>query len=79
VIEEGVTGYLVDEIDTAVDAVKRIGTISRRQCREEFERRFTAPRMARDYVAIYERLLRSPLRRTEPAGWREVQAQKVGS
>lgn len=80
VIEDGVTGFLVDEIETAVDAVKRIGTISRRLCREEFERRFTAPRMARDYVAIYERLLRNPLRRAgEPSAWRDVPAPKVSS
>lgn len=65
VIEDGVTGFLVDEIDAGVDAVRRIGSISRRRCREEFERRFTAPRMARDYVAIYERLLRTESRRAE--------------
>ncbi len=60
VIEDGVTGFLVQEIATAVDAVRRIDSISRRRCREEFEKRFTAPRMARDYVTIYERLLRHP-------------------
>jgi glycosyltransferase involved in cell wall biosynthesis len=63
VIEDGVTGFLVEEIDAAVDAVRRIETISRRHCREVFEQRFTAPRMARDYVAIYERLLRTTSRR----------------
>jgi glycosyltransferase involved in cell wall biosynthesis len=77
VIEDGVTGLLVDEIETAVDAVKRIDSISRRRCREEFEKRFTAPRMARDYVAIYERLLRNPLRRApEPPSRRDVQTPR---
>jgi len=58
VLEDGVSGYLCTEIDEAVRAVERIGALDRRRCRAEFERRFTAERMARDYVAVYERMLR---------------------
>jgi len=57
VIEHGVTGFLVDDLDDAVRAVERIPTISRRRCREVFEERFSARRMAHDYVAVYERLV----------------------
>jgi glycosyltransferase involved in cell wall biosynthesis len=57
IIEDGVTGFIVDTVDEAVQAVHRLGEISRRRCREAFERRFTAQRMAQDYVAVYERLL----------------------
>jgi len=40
-----------------VKAVEKISHLDRRKCREVFERRFTASRMAENYVAIYERLL----------------------
>src|SRR6185369_2503096 len=56
IIEDGVTGFIVDSVKEAVDAVKRLDTISRRGCREEFERRFSASRMAADYLKVYERL-----------------------
>jgi glycosyltransferase involved in cell wall biosynthesis len=56
VLEDGVGGFLVENVDEAVAAVARLGDISRRRCRQAFERRFTAARMARDYLAVYERL-----------------------
>ena len=54
VLEEGVTGFLVESIDEAVAAAARAATHSRTRCRAAFERRFTAERMARDYVSIYQ-------------------------
>jgi glycosyltransferase involved in cell wall biosynthesis len=57
VVEDGITGYIIDSIDSGRDAVRRIDRLSRARCREEFERRFDATRMASDYVAVYERLL----------------------
>jgi glycosyltransferase involved in cell wall biosynthesis len=57
VMEDGRTGFVVDGIEQAVDAVGRLGGVSRAGCREVFERRFTARRMARDYVETYARLL----------------------
>ena len=59
VIEEGRTGLIVNELDEAVEAVRRLPHISRARCREAFEERFTALRMARDYAAVYERLISS--------------------
>jgi len=59
VIEDGVTGFVVDGVDEAVDALRRIGSISRRACRDAFERRFTAARMMREYVDVYERVISS--------------------
>jgi glycosyltransferase involved in cell wall biosynthesis len=57
VLEDGVTGFIVDSVEAAADAVRRLGTIDRRMCRAVFESRFTADRMAEQYVAVYERLL----------------------
>ncbi len=56
VIEDGVNGFICDSIDEAVAAVERIPTLSRRKCRDVFEERFSATRMAKDYIAIYERI-----------------------
>jgi glycosyltransferase involved in cell wall biosynthesis len=57
VIDEGVTGFVVDSEEEAVRAVRRLGEIDRRQVRACFERRFTARRMAAEYVALYEDLV----------------------
>jgi len=57
VIEDGVTGFIVNDLEGAVQAVDRLPTLSRRHCRERFEERFSASRMARDYLALYQRLL----------------------
>ena len=56
-IEDGVTGFLVDSPEEAADAVARIGAIDRRAVREAVERRFSAERMADDYHALYRRVL----------------------
>jgi glycosyltransferase involved in cell wall biosynthesis len=69
-IADGVTGWIVDSEDAAVEAVTRLEAIDRRACRAAFERRFVAQRMARDYVRIYQELLREqrPVRSLELAG-----------
>jgi glycosyltransferase involved in cell wall biosynthesis len=57
VMEEGRTGFIVEDLDDAVEAARRVPQLSRARCREIFEQRFTAARMARDYVDVYERLI----------------------
>jgi glycosyltransferase involved in cell wall biosynthesis len=57
VIEEGVNGFIVDDIDGAVEAVGRLDELDRAAVRATFEKRFTVDRMARDYVALYEKLI----------------------
>jgi glycosyltransferase involved in cell wall biosynthesis len=59
VIEDGISGFIVDAIEEAVHATRRAGRLSRRRVREAFENRFTAARMARGYVAVYEKILES--------------------
>jgi len=59
IIVEGETGFIVDDIDRAVEAVGKIEQISRARCRREFEERFTDRHMAGDYIRIYQQLLRS--------------------
>jgi glycosyltransferase involved in cell wall biosynthesis len=57
VIEHGHTGFIVEGVEDAVEAVRRIPQLSRRRCREVFEKRFTATRMAQDYIALFEDLI----------------------
>jgi len=57
VIEEGVTGFIVESTSEAVAAVGRIGELDRTRIRAAFEARFTVERMTRDYVELYERLI----------------------
>ncbi len=57
IMEEGHTGFIVEELEDAVEAARRVPKLSRKHCREVFEQRFTATRMANDYVRVYERLI----------------------
>lgn len=57
VIDQGVTGFIVDSLEDAIAATRTIGGLDRRRCRAVFERRFNVTRMAQDYVALYETLL----------------------
>jgi glycosyltransferase involved in cell wall biosynthesis len=59
VIDHGITGFVVDSIDAAVDAVRRVSMLDRSAVRARFEQRFSAERMARDYVDVYRALARS--------------------
>jgi glycosyltransferase involved in cell wall biosynthesis len=58
VIEDGVTGRVVDSEEEAVGALPEILSYDRRAVRRRFEQRFTATRMAKDYVSTYRRLLK---------------------
>lgn len=57
IISDGETGYLVADIEGAVNAVAAIGAIDRASCRANVEKRFTSTRMAHDYVRVYQRIL----------------------
>src|SRR5262249_16075745 len=56
-IDHGVTGFLVNSVDEAVEAVGRIGDIDRRACRRTAEERFSVDRMADKYLALYRRIV----------------------
>jgi glycosyltransferase involved in cell wall biosynthesis len=57
VIDDGVTGFIVDDIEESLQALDKIRHFDRERCRKVFEERFSAARMAGDYLKIYERLL----------------------
>jgi glycosyltransferase involved in cell wall biosynthesis len=59
IMEHGHTGFIVEELEDAVEAVRRVPELSRKRSRQVFEQRFTANRMACDYLEVYQRLLRA--------------------
>jgi glycosyltransferase involved in cell wall biosynthesis len=59
VVEDGVTGFIVDSVEEAVRAVGRLPRLDRRAIRASFEQKFSAARMARDYEALYAKVARS--------------------
>ncbi len=75
ILDEGVTGVIVDNVDKAVDAVGQIAAFDRAAVRARFEDRFTVERMAEDYLAIYRQLAGV---RTEAAHLRRVAGEEVG-
>jgi glycosyltransferase involved in cell wall biosynthesis len=72
IVEEGISGLIVDNVEQAVAAVRRVAEFDRAKVRAAFERRFTIERMAKDYVDIYRRLVASRrLSRRESRGFLE--------
>ena len=57
VIEHGVTGFVVDDLDQAITAAGRVDALDRGVCRDAFDERFSATRMTDDYIQIYSRLV----------------------
>jgi glycosyltransferase involved in cell wall biosynthesis len=57
VIDEGLTGFIVEDEMSAVGAVHRLPHLSRENIRKRFEQRFTARRMAHDYLDVYRELM----------------------
>ena len=62
IIRNGETGYLVEDIEGAINAVATIRMIDRFICRADVEKRFTSTRMARDYVRVYQKILNGDAR-----------------
>ncbi|MGH7155936.1 MAG: glycosyltransferase, partial [Acetobacteraceae bacterium] len=56
IVDDGVTGCIVDNEAEAVDAITRAAGLSRGRIRRVFEQRYTVRRMAEEYVDVYEQL-----------------------
>jgi glycosyltransferase involved in cell wall biosynthesis len=60
VVEDGVTGFIVEDEAQAIDAVKKVVRLDRSKVRARFEERFAADRMAREYESRYRELTAQP-------------------
>ncbi|KAA6456476.1 glycosyltransferase family 4 protein [Acidobacteria bacterium AB60] len=63
ILDDGVTGFIVDDADAAATAVQHVEELNRRRCREVFQRRFSARRMCEDYLRVYEQIMDRELQR----------------
>ena len=63
-IRDGRDGFLVQDVDGAVAALKRIPKLDRNDCRRRVEQHFTAQRMVDDYLRVYEAIARRPVPQT---------------
>ena len=57
IIENGINGFVVSNLDEAACATQRVHSIDRRLCRKMFEHRFSARRMCKDYARAYRRVI----------------------
>jgi glycosyltransferase involved in cell wall biosynthesis len=57
IIEDGVTGFVVEDETSAAGAVREVASLSRNVIRRRFEERFTARRMAEEYIHLYRKLI----------------------
>jgi Glycosyl transferases group 1 len=85
IVEENVSGFVVDSVKEAVAAIRRVANLDRAKVRAEFERRFTVERMARDYLALYRKLLSAHSRPAQfgtvngsQEGWHAVASSRLG-
>ena len=72
VMEQGVTGFICDQVEDSVHAIKRLHTLSRKRCREVFETRFSGSRMVEDYVRLYEKVIAGSEAEVGPGSHRPV-------
>ena len=73
IVEDGVTGKVVESEDEAIVALPELLTYDRRAVRKRFQERFTVARMARDYAGLYRKLVTVPV--TRPKQYSFIQAQ----
>ena len=60
IVRPGINGFMVQNSDEAVEAARMLGSLDRADCRRHFDNHFTAARMCRDYLAVYEHLQNEP-------------------
>ena len=57
ILSDGVDSFVVNDVDEAIAAVKKINSIDRHACRSTFDRRFTAKHMAENYLRVYQEVI----------------------
>jgi glycosyltransferase involved in cell wall biosynthesis len=79
VVDDGITGFIVEDELGAVGAVQRLPLLDRTRVRKQFEERFTARRMAQDYLGVYRALAESHAPRLRVVGADEAPALAAAS
>lgn len=63
IVEDGVTGFLVDSVQEMADAIQRVNTIRPDVCRFRAEQRFSKQRMIDQYFRLYQQIIQAPLQK----------------
>jgi len=71
-IDDGVTGFICDNLEEMVARIDCLPLIQRRRCRDSFETRFTVERMVKDYLALYEQMATASVRSRTLANGRSL-------
>jgi glycosyltransferase involved in cell wall biosynthesis len=79
ILRDKVTGFIVENLDEACEAVRSIDTISRARCQAEFESRFSIRRMVDDYENLYLKLIHEQQQRNQSAGKRNESGARAPS
>ena len=74
IVDDGVSGHIVDSIEDAILTLPRVMTLDRRRVRSCYEERFTSARMANDYVRVYKSLRGRPLVKHVPGQTKPLDA-----
>lgn len=77
IVEDGISGFVVKNVEEAVDAAKKLDTIDRAKCRARFEERFSAKRMCQDYVRAYHQVLASRCAAVPPLSSQKFPGESV--
>jgi glycosyltransferase involved in cell wall biosynthesis len=78
IIDPGVTGLIVDSMDEAIRVMPQVLALDRRAVRQKFEQRFSASRMAKDYVQVYRSLIKQQAlpERDAPVSRRQLELEQ---
>jgi glycosyltransferase involved in cell wall biosynthesis len=79
IVEDGVTGKVVESEDEAIAALPEVLSYDRRAVRERFQERFTATRMAGNYVKLYRKFLKMPANSGEKQDFGQPRTEIIGS
>ncbi|MDZ4384974.1 MAG: glycosyltransferase, partial [Candidatus Moranbacteria bacterium] len=58
IVQDGVNGFIVDDVDQMAEAVGKVGTISADKCRKSVESRFSVKKMVDEYESVFEKIAR---------------------
>jgi glycosyltransferase involved in cell wall biosynthesis len=79
VMDDGISGYVVETVEEAVAAVKQIPKLKRYLCRKKFEERFSVKRMAKEYVNIYENVIDEKIKYIKPVETQLKETQYIAT
>jgi uncharacterized protein YcfJ len=76
IIDDGVTGFVVNDVEESLQALDQVNDLDRERCRKVFEERFSAARMVKDYLRTYDKVFEARVR-TKPRRIKEAKRSNL--